>query len=147
MICFIRGGLGIWRRKNIVVSIGVVLFVIALCFYLGILYSNQVMLIIGYALGVLLFLSLVELIYRRFTIKCQIEIPISMAERGKPVNVVVKIHNKSILPTGKIEVKLEKKNVMEQLGTSQWIILADVSAGLHKQQIPLMFDEAGCYET
>ena len=49
-------------------SVGVILLVVGLCFYLGILYTNQVILTIGYALMILLVISLLELIYRLFTI-------------------------------------------------------------------------------
>lgn len=117
-----------------------------ICFYVGILYCNQAILTIGYALGMLLLLSVVELVYRCFTIKARVNIPISMAEIGKPVNVVIRIKNKSRLPAGKIAVKVENKNVLETKGKKQWITVEEVGTKVHKHSTKMTFDSAGCHE-
>ena len=88
------------------ISIGVVLLIVALCFYFGIIYTNTVILTIGYGLLVLIAISIVELVYHFFTMKCYIDVPISMTEEGRPVNAVIKIRNKSFLPVGRVEVKI-----------------------------------------
>lgn len=128
------------------VSIIIILLIVVICFYLGILYTNTVMLTIGYTLGVLLFVSVVELIYRIFTMKCHLEVPISMTESGRPVTVNIKIRNKGILPTGKVEVRVEHKNVLHKSGKSQWISLSDGSVGEQKHSIKMALSGAGCHE-
>lgn len=128
------------------ISIISVLLIVGLCFYIGILYINPVILTIGYALGILMAVSLVELVYRCFTLKCYIDVPISMTESGKPVNVVVQIHNKSIFPAGKVEVRIVNKNVFHQKGESRWITLDNVSIGKNKQMIKLVINGAGCHD-
>lgn len=136
----------IWRRENIVISIISVLLIVGLCFYLGILYTNQVMITIGYALGMILVLSLLELVYRWFTLKCYIDVPISMSEQGRPINIMLKVRNKGILPAGKVEVRIENKNVFQKKGMSQWLSISDVSIGESKQSVKLLLKDAGCHD-
>ena len=128
------------------ISIIGVLLIVGICFYIGILYTNTVILTIGYALGVLAVVSLVEIIYRMFTLKCYIDVPISMSESGKPVSVVVQIRNKSILPAGKVEVRIVNKNVFHKRGESRWIMLDNVSVGKNKQVIKIVLNSAGCHD-
>ena len=128
------------------ISIGIVLLVVTGCFYLGILYTNTVILTIAYALLVLLGISMLELCYRFFTMRCYIDVPISMTEEGRPVNALVKIRNKSILPAGKVEVKIESKNVFQKKGNVQWIILPNVTIGEQKHGISLEIKGAGCHD-
>ena len=127
-------------------SVGVVLLIVGLCFYLGILYTNQVILTIGYALMILLVISLLELIYRLFTTKCYIDVPISMSEDGRPVNAVVKIRNESILPAGRVEVKIESKNVFRKKGMVQWVSISKVPRGEKKHGVSLVIKGAGCHD-
>lgn len=128
------------------ISIIIVLLIVAFCFYLGILYTNPVMITIGYALGLLFLVSIVELVYRLFTLKCHMEVPISMTEQGRPVNVILKIRNKGILPAGKVEVRVENKNVFHKNGKVQWITISDVSRGECKHQVNLQLMGAGCHD-
>jgi len=104
------------------------------------------MLVIGYALGILLVVSLIEILYHLFTIQCQVSVPISMTEQGKPVNVLVKIRNKSFLPAGKIEVRIIHRNVYENKGRVQWLTVYDVPVGESKKYTQLILHGAGCHE-
>lgn len=128
------------------ISAIIVLLIVVLCFYLGVLYTNQMMITIGYTLGILLVISLVELIYRRFTLKCYVDVPISMSEDGRPVNVIIKIQNKGFLPAGKVEVRVENKNVFHKRGKAQWLTIEDVSVGETKQLVKMQLKGAGCHE-
>lgn len=128
------------------ISIISILLIVGLCFYVGILYTNTVILTIGYAIGILAAASLAEIVYRMFTLKCYIDAPISMSESGKPVNVVVQIHNKSMLPAGKVEVRIVNKNVFHKRGESRWVTLDNVSVGKNKQTVSLVLESAGCHE-
>ena len=136
----------IWRIKNIVISIVINLLIVGLCFYIGVLYTNQMMLTIGYAYGILLVVSLVELIYRVFTLKCSIEIPISMSEHNRPVNVVIRTKNKGVLPVGRVELRVKRMHVFQQKKRTQWISLCDVPQGNSKHVEKMVFKGAGCHE-
>lgn len=128
------------------ISIGIVLLIVALCFYFGIIYTNTAILTIGYTLLVLIVISIVELVYRFFTISGYIDVPISMTEEGKPVNAVVRIRNKSFLPAGKVEVKVGSKNMFQKKGHAQWITLPNVSVGEQKHPLRLEIKGAGCHD-
>lgn len=128
------------------VSIGIVLLIILCCFYLGILYTNAQMLLIGYSCIVICMISMIELVYRFFTIRGFIDIPIGMAEQGMPVNVKIRIRNTGYLPAGKVLVKLRISNAFEKGAKSQWVELQDVGAGESRQDLQLSFFGAGCHE-
>ena len=128
------------------ISITIVLLLVALCFYIGVLYLNQTLLTIGYALGILLIASVAEVIYRIFTLTCHIDVPISMAEQGKPISVLVRIQNRGILPVGKVEVKVESKNVFQRKSKIRWLTLQDISVGEEKYPIQMVFKGAGCHD-
>lgn len=128
------------------VSIGMVLVIIAFCFYLGILYTNPPMVLLGYTLAALGVISVLELVYRFFTIKAFVDIPISMVEPNMPVVVVVKIRNEGILPAGKVVVKLRISNSLQTGSKSQWITVNDIGVGENCHEVKLTFHGAGCYE-
>lgn len=128
------------------ISCGAVLLIVALCFYLGILYCNTVMLTIGYALLLLLGVSLVELIYRFFTLKCYIDVPISMSEGGRPIQAVIKVRNKGFLPAGKVEVKIECRNMFQKKGKKLKISVPNVSVGECRHSVKIQIDGAGCHD-
>ena len=123
------------------ISVGIVLLILAACFYYGILYSNQVMVTIGYALGLVLLVSVIELLYRFFTLQCKIQVLISMQDQGKPVQVIVKIRNKGFLPTDRVDVKIENKNVFRKRKEKRWLTISDISAG--EQKYPIYMDLKG----
>ena len=64
------------------------LIVAGFCLYYGILYENTVIITVAFALLLLLGFSVLEVLYRRFTTRCKMEIPISMTESGKPIPLV-----------------------------------------------------------
>lgn len=69
-----------------------------------------------------------------------------MTEQGRPVNVIIKIRNKGILPAGKVEVRVENKNVFHKKGKAQWLTISDVSKGECRHQVKLLLKGAGCHE-
>ena len=69
-----------------------------------------------------------------------------MSENGRPVNAVVKIRNESILPAGKVEVRIESKNVFQKKGMVQWASISNVPRGEKKHSVSLMIKEAGCHD-
>ena len=128
------------------ISILISLLIVGFCFYIGILYINVPLLTIGYALLILMGISVVELLYRFFTIQCYIDVPISMTEDGRPVQVMIKVRNKGFLPAGKVETKIEDKNVFHEKSASQWITIEDVTIGEHKRSVSMEIKGAGCHD-
>lgn len=128
------------------ISIGTVLLIVALCFYLGILYTNTVMLTIGYALLLLLGVSLLELIYRFFTLKCYIDVPISMSEGERPIQAVIKVRNKGFLPAGKVEVRIVSRNMFQKKGRALEVSIPNVSIGECRHSVKMEIKGAGCHD-
>ena len=128
------------------ISIVRILLVIGLCFYIGILYSNPVIVTMGYTLGVLFLVSMIEIIYHMFTLSYHLEIPISMTESGRPVQIMIRLKNKSLLPVGKVEVRIENKNIFQRNTKKQWIPIYDVFRGQCKHSLTMMLEGAGCHE-
>ena len=128
------------------VSIGVILLIAGMCFYFGTLYINPVMLNIGYTLLLLLAVSVLEIVYRMFTLECYINAPLSMTEDGYQLSVVVKVRNKGVLPTGKIEIEIKDKNVFQKRTNLHWITIGDVPAGEKKYSFKMQIEGTGCHE-
>jgi len=129
-----------------VVSIGVVLLIIGCCFYLGIIYTNPPMVLLGYTLSALLLVSVAELVYRFFTTKCFVQIPISMAEQNVPVAVTLKLRNQGFLSIGKAAVKIRVSNSLQSGGKGHWVYLDDIGVGETNHVMKLSFQGAGCHE-
>ena len=125
---------------------GIALLVAGLCFYIGILYTNPTIVMLGFSMGIVFVLSCAELLVRFFTIKCHLEIPISMAEQNQPVNVLLRMENKCFLPIRRVEVYAGKRNQLEQKGKKQWISLYDIKFGSSKHRYQVVLNEAGCHE-
>lgn len=104
------------------------------------------MVLLGYTLVLLCIISVLELVYRFFTIRAFLQIPISMAEKNMPVNAVVKIYNHGILPAGKVAVKLRISNSVQEGGKNQWITIPDVGLGETRHEMKLQFKGVGCHE-
>lgn len=128
------------------ISIISILLTVALCFYIGILYLNTMILTIGYALGIIAVFSIVEIVYRVLTLRYHMEVPISMTESGRTVQVLLKIQNKGFLPAGKVEVKIENKNVFHKKTEKQWIPIQDISAGMGQYAFSMEIKGAGCHD-
>lgn len=128
------------------ISIVIVLFVQGLCFYLGVLYTNQVLLRVGYAIGILLFFAIVELIYRFFTLEAYLDAPISMTEQGRPVVINLKLRNKGIFPAGKIEMQMESKNVFQKKKRLERMVIWDVPLRESKHRMKMHLQGAGCHD-
>lgn len=128
------------------ISVIIVLLIVLLCFYLGILYTNTRMVTLGFAWGLLFVVSLIELVYRYFTLQCQVEVPISMSEQGHPVNVVLKMKNKSPLPAGRVEVQVVHKHAFHTKATKKWVDLHDITAGESKHMQKIVLQGAGRHE-
>lgn len=118
----------------------------AWCFYYGIIYENAAIVTIGYAFIILIVLSVAEVLYRMFTIKCHLDIPITMAEQDMPVTVVFEMQNKGLLPTGRVDVRVCIRNSLEKKGKTRWFALSGLEKGKSRHDIKVMLHGAGSHE-
>lgn len=125
---------------------GMALLLAGVCFYIGILYTNQTILLLGYTIGILLIVSVLEILVRRFTVKCSLEIPITMAEQGMSAAVNIRIHNQLFLPVRRVDVCMGVCNPLQRLHRQQWITLFDCKSGNHKYSRKIELKEAGNHE-
>lgn len=127
------------------VNLIITLLLMAVCFYLGIIYVNTGILTVGYAMGILIIVSLAEVIYHYFYVRYQLEIPISMAEKGMPLEVMVKVKNDSSIPVGGIKVHTTMKNSLRKQGESQWIFLPATLNNNDRRSFSMTLEEAGYF--
>lgn len=128
------------------INLGITLFVIAACFYVGILYENVKILLCGTALAILLVLSVAEVLYRLFTLKCQLEIPISMTEKNHPVNIGIRVVNSGEIVSGKIRLCMSIHNAMRKKGKKTWFSIGNIYTGDFRYDFPILISESGCQE-
>ena len=125
---------------------GMALLLAGVCFYIGILYTNQTILLLGYTIVVLLAMSFVEILVRKFTVKCSLEIPITMAEAGIPIAVNVCVKNQFLLPVRRIDVCMRVSHSLGNLQSKQWITFFDCKSGKQSYRRKMELEEAGNYE-
>ena len=120
--------------------------VTAACFYYGIIYENTAIITLGYALNVIIGLSILEVVYRYFTIKCFLEIPITMTEQNTPVTVRLRLKNKGFLPTGRVDVRMCVRNSLAKKGKIRWFHVADAGRGNSNHEFKMVLYGAGSHE-
>ena len=69
-----------------------------------------------------------------------------MSEQGHPVNVVLKMKNKSPLPAGRVEVQVVHKHAFHTKATKKWVDLHDITAGESKHMQKIVLQGAGRHE-
>ena len=128
------------------INIGITLLVIAACFYVGILYENVKILLCGTALAILFVLSVLEVLYRLFTMECHLDIPISMTDQNQPVNIGVRINNQGAITSGKVKIRLSVHNALEAKGKKTWASVPNAYPANLRYDFPILIGEAGCQE-
>lgn len=128
------------------VSLIISLLVTAVCFYYGILYENAAIITLGFALGILMLVSVVEVIYRMFTLKCHMEIPITMAEQNMPVSVVFRMKNSGLFPSGRVDVRMCIRNSLAPKGKTRWFTITEVGKDVSRHEFKVVLYGAGSHE-
>lgn len=128
------------------ISLIVSLLITAACLYYGILYENVAIITMGYALGLGLVLSVFEVVYRYVTIRCSLEIPIAVAERDVPANIVFHLSNRGILPSGRVDVYMKVRSTLRQRRESMHFAVPQLPRKDSCYHIPLVFKSAGSHE-
>ena len=128
------------------VSLLISLLITAVCFYYRILYENTVILTLGYALILLLLFSVIEVVYRLCTLKCHLEIPITMAEQSQPVSIVFRIKNNSIFSGGRVDVRMKIRNSLAKKGKTRWFTVSQVEPKTSRHTFQVVLYGAGSHE-
>lgn len=113
------------------------------CIYYGILYENTIMITIGYAVLTLGGFCVLEVLYRRFTTKCRLSVPLSIVEHDVPVPVVFTITNRSIFSAGRLDLLIGVENAAGNRRDEQWISIPQVSAGTRSYEFEVTMEGAG----
>lgn len=122
------------------------LIISILCFYYGILYRSAIIITIGYAILLLMGFCVLEVLYRRFTTKCQLEIPLTMVEQDKPIPLVCNVANRSFFSSGQLDIQIGIKSLLANKKTKQWLTIPQVGAGTNRYDFEIVVHGAGRYD-
>ncbi len=120
--------------------------IIAVLFYISILYKSTSLVFLSYAGMVLLILACLFLACRIHTIQCRITFPISIAECGKPLTASILIENRSFLPCLKFQCLLEQKNCFLNKKQKKWLRGGMAAAGISTFEHSVQLRDYGSYE-
>ena len=127
-------------------SLLISLLITAACFYYGIIYENVAIITLGYAMLLLIAVSVIEVIYRLVALKCHLEIPITMAEQNMPVTVVFRIENRGPFPGGRVDVRMNIRNFLAKSGKTRWFTIPEVPAKNSTHSFKVLLFGAGSHE-
>lgn len=115
-------------------------------FYISVLYKSASLMMFAYAGAALLIFACLFLIYRRYTIRCSITFPISIAECGKPLTVRILLENAGGLPCIRFRCLLEQKNHFLNHRQKEWLWGGPAVAGTNSFDYSLVIEDFGSYE-
>ena len=118
----------------------------AICFYIGILYQNPQIVICGIAIIFMLLLSILEVLYRKATMKYMLEIPISMVERDQPAEIRIRVKNQGLLASGKLKASLVIYPTGAKQGKKSHLVMEHGYKGEESYGFWVQFGEAGYHK-
>ncbi len=122
------------------------LIVAFLSLYYGILYQNTFIITIAYALFLLIGISVLEVVYCYFNTECHLEIPVSLVEADKPVDLVCRITNKGYFGGGRMELLLGVSNFLTEKPQREWLAIPQLKKGTQAYDFELSLYGAGRYD-
>ena len=114
--------------------------------YCGIVYQDAGLLTVLFAMGMLMVISFIELIIRCFTLKCSLQAPIAMVDKGQKARIQIKTRNSGFFPVGKLRVRLKIKNVLKGDEQCVWHLIPGVRCGSSAYEFSWEPENAGAYE-
>lgn len=127
-------------------SIVIYIVLVGILFYTALIYNSSAMVVLAFAATGFVMLSALFLIYRRLTLSFRIQIPIGVADKGKPVRVVVAGKNRSPLICSRIKLHMVCRNTLLGTVQKQWLKAADILPGTSTLEYSLMLPAPGNYE-
>ena len=116
------------------------------CLYYGIIYQDAGMLTVLFAIGMLVALSFVELISRFFTLRCNLQVPIAMVDKGQKARIQIVMKNTGLFPVGKVFVRLRIKNVLKGDEQRIWHMIPGVRRAKSIHEIFWEAEDSGAFE-
>lgn len=127
-------------------SFGILTVIILYLYYMGWIYESAGFMTLAYMASVLFVLAFFWLIYRRYTIKGNIDVPIGISEEGKNTLVKVIITNKSFVPISRMKAVIVVQDTLVRKKKKYVLKLQSVPKGEHCYESNVVFPKAGNYE-
>ena len=113
--------------------------------YFAMTYENPQMMLLMYLQLALAAVALVVVLYRKFTVKGELDIPVGLTEPEKDTLVKLTLHNKGLLSVLRAKALIVVEDVYFGKKKKRWMKLADVSRGESELFRFIAFSEAGLY--
>lgn len=113
---------------------------------LSMMYENPCIMLLGFVEIAYLIVSLCYLLFRKFTIKGKVEVPIGISEPGKANLVKVIIKNKSVVPLMRAKALIVVEDTLSGIKKKSWMKLSEVLRGQNVFTKSVIFPGAGNYE-
>lgn len=120
--------------------------VLALLFYMAVIYTSEPMLFFVFVTTVLLGCSFCSLFLMRFFLLGKLVVPVSTADVDRPLSVQIQIKNRGIIPIFQAKLLLEVRNVSERRKSVQWESISHILPGENRVEFFLTLEQAGSYE-
>ena len=127
-------------------SFGVLSVVILYFVYMGWIYESVGFMTLAYMAAVLFVLAFLTLIYRRYTLKGNIDIPIGISEEGKATLVKLIITNKSLFAMNRMKAVIVVEDTLIKKKKKYIMKLSSVPRGEHSYECSIVFPKASNYE-
>lgn len=127
-------------------SFGILSAIILYLYYMGWMYESEGFMTLAYMAVVLFVLAFLFLIYRRYTVKGNIEVPINISEEGKNTLVKVIVTNKSFLPISRMKAVIMVTDTLLNKKKKYVLKLPTVPKGRHCFESNLVFPRSSNYE-
>ncbi len=119
---------------------------IVVTIYVALMYDNSAIMLLVYLEAAFLVVSLGYLVYRRYTLKASIEVPIGISEVGKENMVKICITNNSRIPMMRLKAKVIVEDTLSGLKRKCWVKLDEVVTGENEYIRNVILPMAGNYE-
>lgn len=118
---------------------------IAVTTYFAKMYESTELMLLVYLQAVLFVLSFCSLMYRRFTVKARVEIPVGIAEPEKESLVKLLFTNKGLCSVARVKVLLETEDLCNGAKKQSWMTVGQVPRGEQAFVRMLYFSDTGMY--
>lgn len=113
--------------------------------YFAIMYENTEFMLLVYLQAALFVLSFFVVLYRKLTIRGELDIPVGIAEHGKENLVKLKVRNKGFLPMTRMEALIEIEDISSGHISREWLKVSPVLRGENNFAAAVAFSGTGTY--
>lgn len=128
------------------VSILLFTVLILVIFYMALIYASQALALLAIMAAFFELFSIVWLIYLRCTIRCHVKVPITVADAGKPITVVLEVKNRGVLTCPRVRACMTVGSRFSYRTSRRWVKASGLLPGKSQIELSLLLPEAGGYE-